>query len=143
MTEALRDVAVLLGLKREKLSTPLDFVSIIRRGLPARAVESVAKELELTPAATVKSLGLAERTYARRIEKQQRLSLDESERVVRLARVLAQATGVLGDRSRARRWVVEPSRALGGVSPLTLLDTDIGADTVFDELGRMEHGVYA
>ncbi len=143
MTESLQDAADMLGLKKAKVSTTLDFVPFIRRGLSTKAVESVAKVLQLTPALTVKSLGLAERTYARRIEKHQLLSVDESERVVRLARVLALATEVLGERDRARRWVVEPSRALGGVSPLTLLDTDIGAGAVFDELARIEHGVYA
>ncbi len=63
--------------------------------------------------------------------------------MVRLARVLATATEVLGDRDKARRWVVGANRALGMVAPLTLLDTDIGASEVFDELGRIEHGVYA
>jgi uncharacterized protein (DUF2384 family) len=29
------------------------------------------------------------------------------------------------------------------VTPLSLLDTDIGADSVLDTLGRIEHGVFA
>jgi putative toxin-antitoxin system antitoxin component (TIGR02293 family) len=143
MTEKLQDAADLLGLTKAKVSSTLDFVPFIRKGLPIKAVAAVAKALALTPAATVKSLGVAERTYARRVEKRQRFSVDESERIVRLARVLAMATDVMGDRDRARHWVVEPSRALGNVSPLTLLDTDIGADAVFDELGRIEYGVFA
>ncbi len=143
MTDALQDAADMLGLKKVKVSSMLDFVPLIRRGLPTKAVEAVAKILELTPVATVKSLGLAVRTYLRRIEKREPLTLDESERFLRLARVLVMAIEALGDVVRARHWVLEPSRALGGVSPLTLLDTDIGAGVVFDELGRIEHGVYA
>jgi putative toxin-antitoxin system antitoxin component (TIGR02293 family) len=143
MTETLKDAAAMLGIKKEKVSTTLDFMPFIRRGLPTKAVASIAKVLELSPVATVKSLGVAERTYARRIRKHQHLSVDQSERVVRLARVLAMATEVLGDRDKARRWVVGPNRALGMVAPLMLLDTDIGAGEVFDELGRIEHGVYA
>lgn len=143
MTETLKDAAAMLGIRREKVSTTLDFVPFIRRGLPTRALELVAKVLELSPVATAKSLGVAERTYARRISKHEALSVDESERLVRLARVLAMATEVLGDRDKARRWVVGPNRALGMVAPLTLLDTDIGAGEIFDELGRIEHGVYA
>jgi uncharacterized protein (DUF2384 family) len=32
---------------------------------------------------------------------------------------------------------------LSGATPLSLLDTDIGAESVLDTLGRIEHGVFA
>ncbi|MBM3343610.1 MAG: DUF2384 domain-containing protein [Betaproteobacteria bacterium] len=35
-----------------------------------------------------------------------------------------------------------PNRSLGNVTPLSLLDTDLGAEAVTDTLGRIEHGVY-
>jgi putative toxin-antitoxin system antitoxin component (TIGR02293 family) len=57
--------------------------------------------------------------------------------------VFAQAVSVLGSDDKARRWIVKPSRALGGESPLHLLDTDIGTNAVLDELGRIEHGVFS
>ena len=50
---------------------------------------------------------------------------------------------LLGSDDKARRWMFKPSRALGGEIPIRLLDTDIGANAVFDELGRIEHGVFA
>jgi len=43
----------------------------------------------------------------------------------------------------ALNWLQSPNAALGGVTPLSLLDTDIGADGVLDTLGRIEHGVFA
>jgi len=49
---------------------------------------------------------------------------------------------VLGSEEKARHWMLKPSRALTGAIPLGLLDTDIGANAVFDELGRIEHGVF-
>ena len=37
----------------------------------------------------------------------------------------------------------EAVAALGGVTPRSLLDTEIGADSVLDTLVRIEHGVFA
>jgi len=93
--------------------------------------------------ATAESLGLAHRTIARRLQERQLLDPEESERVVRLARVLAEASDVLGDLEKARRWLLKRNRALGGEIPVRLLDTDIGTNAVLDELGRIEHGVFA
>ena len=42
-----------------------------------------------------------------------------------------------------RGWLREPSRALGGAIPLSLLDTADGFTGVMDELGRIEHGVFS
>jgi putative toxin-antitoxin system antitoxin component (TIGR02293 family) len=50
---------------------------------------------------------------------------------------------VLGARDKAGRWLQKANRALGGVAPLDLLDTDLGAEEVVTILGRIEHGVYS
>ena len=43
----------------------------------------------------------------------------------------------------ALTWLKTPNAALFRASPLSLLDTDIGAESVMDTLGRIEHGVFA
>lgn len=140
--EVLDDTVAILRLRRA-VRTPLELAPIIREGLPPGSFEAVAARLEMSVPATAEALGLAKRTIARRIERNQPLAPEESERVVRVARVLAEATSVLGSFEKARRWVSKPSRALGGEVPLSLLDTDVGASAVFEELGRIEHGVFA
>ena len=135
----LLETAAMLGLKGIK--TQLDFLPLIRRGLPYAALERVSRYLELTPLVMGSELGLAKRTVTRRAQ-EKKLSSSESERLVRLTRVLAAAKRVLGSEAKARHWMLKPSRALAGAIPLGLLDTDIGANAVFDELGRIEHGVF-
>jgi putative toxin-antitoxin system antitoxin component (TIGR02293 family) len=137
----LQETISLLGLKRT-VRTTLDFLPAIRNGLPASTLASVAKGMALSATATGGALGLAQRTLARRLQDKQSLTAEESERVVRLARVLAEATHVLGSREKARRWLQKQSRALGE-TPLRLLDTDIGTNAVLQELGRIDHGVFA
>jgi len=33
--------------------------------------------------------------------------------------------------------------ALGGVRPKDMLDTSFGINAIYDELGRIEHGIFA
>ncbi len=138
----LSDTAVLLGIKGPVLHA-LDLLPIIRRGLPSSALAAIAKRMDLTVVATFEPLGLAKRTLARRVQNRQRLSVNESELVLRLARGIVEATAVLGTLKKAQQWLQSPSRALGGEIPLRLLDTDVGAEVVREELGRIEHGVFA
>ncbi len=71
-----------------------------------------------------------------------RLSPVESERFLRLVRIVARAEHVLGARDAALDWLRTPNPALGGEKPISLLDTGIGADAVNEVLGRIEYTVY-
>ena len=46
------------------------------------------------------------------------------------------------DFDAALDWVKSPNAALAGATPLSLLDIDMGAESVLDTLGRIEHGVF-
>lgn len=59
-----------------------------------------------------------------------------------LERILHRATEVFGDEDSAAKWIKQEVHSLGGVTPLSLLATDAGADLVMDTLGRIEHGVF-
>ncbi len=120
----------------------LDWVMVIRRGLPAAALESLTGSLGLPQAELAAVLGIPERTLARR-KKEGTLSPEESAKLVRLARAAGRATEVFEDRNAALRWLKRPNRALAGEAPLRLLDTEVGAESVMDLLGRIEHGVFS
>lgn len=138
-------VASLLGgtsVVKHKSNTPHDWIEIIRRGLPALAFEALARAVQLTQAELSETLAIPERTLLRR-KKEGTLNTEESGKLVRVARVMHRAIEVFEDRIAALNWLKEPNRALGRVSPLSLLDTDVGAETVLDTLGRIEQGVFA
>ena len=62
---------------------------------------------------------------------------------MRLARVIERAEETFEDIDAARDWLKSTNAALTGATPLSLLDTDIGAESVMDTLGRIEHGIFA
>jgi putative toxin-antitoxin system antitoxin component (TIGR02293 family) len=83
------------------------------------------------------------RTLARRRAKNEQLSPIETDRVLRLQRIVEEAERVFGDPERAHRWLREPSRALDKAVPLDLLETESGARIVENELGVIDHGMFA
>jgi putative toxin-antitoxin system antitoxin component (TIGR02293 family) len=121
----------------------LDFVGIIRKGFPVSVFRALCARAGMSEEAIVDSLGIARRTAARRKRQGARLKPIESELLLRLARVLVAATGVLGSEAKARAWLVAENRALGGREPIKLLDTGIGFQDVMDVLKRIEYGVYS
>jgi putative toxin-antitoxin system antitoxin component (TIGR02293 family) len=114
----------------------------VRNGLPISSLDAVTERFGFGRDQVAAVLHLPRRTLARR-RKQQHLTPEESDRLFRLARVAAQAVDVLGSREKAGRWLRHPNRALGGETPLSLVDTDAGARQVEEILGRIEHGVYS
>ncbi len=135
----------LLGGKRVLPVTPLsplDWVSIIRRGISSSAVDSLTKFTHISQAELSAALGIPERTLARR-KREGTLNSEESAKLVRLARVIARAEEVFEDFDAAIDWLKSANSSLSGATPLSLIDTDIGAESVMDTLGRIEHGVFA
>ncbi|MBI2318149.1 MAG: DUF2384 domain-containing protein [Betaproteobacteria bacterium] len=60
-----------------------------------------------------------------------------------MARVAARAVEVLESPEKAASWLRRPNRALGGVAPLELLDTDAGVREVEAVIWRIAYGVYS
>jgi putative toxin-antitoxin system antitoxin component (TIGR02293 family) len=127
---------------RVRRGTPADWIEAVRRGLPAGSVDAIAKAVELTQAELSATLAIPERTLVRR-KKEGTLSTDESAKLLRVARVMQRATEVFEERVAALRWLKGANKALDDVTPLSLLDTELGAEAVMDTLGRIEHGVFA
>ena len=114
----------------------------IRAGLKYSALESVLRRYRIPLSQMQVLLDISDRTLARRRE-QKILSKAESDRLYRVARVAVRAEEVLGSSQTAERWLKEPIPALGFETPLSMLDTDEGAQMVGDLLGRIEHGVFS
>jgi len=134
----------LLGGKRVLPVTPLsplDWVSVIRRGISSSAVDSLTKFTHLSQAELSTALGIPERTLARR-KREGKLNSEESAKLVRLARVIERAEEVFEDFDAAIDWLKSTNTSLAGSTPLSLLDTDIGAESVMDTLGRIAHGIF-
>jgi putative toxin-antitoxin system antitoxin component (TIGR02293 family) len=55
--------------------------------------------------------------------------------------VIQRAVEVMGDEPEAMRWLSTPTRALDYATPVSLLHTQEGIESVLVAMGRFEHGV--
>ncbi|RPI08854.1 MAG: DUF2384 domain-containing protein [Acidobacteriales bacterium] len=119
--------------------TEADLRAAIREGLPQAVVSEVMHSAGLTLKELAASLDLSPRSLQRR-RGEGRLARYESDRIYRLARIVALAKHYLGNEDAASRWLKRPNRALGGGAPIQLVDTELGARAVENLLGRIAYG---
>ncbi len=127
---------------RTNIRSDFDLAAAATQGLPAEAAYRVV-ESGLLEADELFQLVIPRRTFERRRDEKQALTVAESDRLVRVVRVIVRAVEALGDAAKARKWLRISNRSLRGSRPLSLLETDIGARMVERALGRIEHGVYS
>jgi putative toxin-antitoxin system antitoxin component (TIGR02293 family) len=142
MASELQAVIAGLGGKQvlgRAVSNDDDMRQAIREGFPPRVVEQVMKASGLTLKELAGALDLSPRSLQRR-RSSGRLARYESDRLYRLARIVALASEFLGDHEKAIHWLKRPNRALGGIPPLAALDTELGARQVENILGRIAYG---
>jgi putative toxin-antitoxin system antitoxin component (TIGR02293 family) len=127
----------LIGVEAAGLS---DVTRQIERGLPYRSLEEFQRRAALSVGEVAALIRLPARTLARR--RGGRLQPGESDRLVRAARILAEAVGLFdGDEGAARAWLATPQLALAGATPFAAARTDPGARAVEQIIGRLLHGV--
>src|SRR5712671_2582593 len=116
------------------LASQRDLSDAIREGFPPAVVEELMRASGLTLKELADALDLSPRSLQRR-RRSGRLARFESDRLYRLARIVALAHQSLGNRTSASRWLKRSNRALGNVAPVNAIDTELGARQVENVLG--------
>jgi putative toxin-antitoxin system antitoxin component (TIGR02293 family) len=111
----------------------------LKSGLPAKGWAMLITTLDTTDKDLAEAVQIPTTTLARR-KKAGRFTAEESERLFRMARLVAQAQRVFRSREGVARWFKKPNRALGGASPLEYASTPIGAEEVERVLERILDG---
>ena len=128
----------LLGLRSTDTAA---LVKRLEEGISYAAFERLKRKLKVSSQELADATLITHRTLARR-KKAGRMQPDESDRLVRLARVFSKAIELyVGNVDSAQNWMMSPNRAFGGVSPFEMAKTEVGAREVENLIGRIEHGV--
>jgi putative toxin-antitoxin system antitoxin component (TIGR02293 family) len=114
---------------------------LVEGGLPTRVINHLL-ERGLTRHEVFEII-IPLRTLKHRRSRHQSLSREESERVVRAARILARAQAVLGDEKAALEWLRTPKSRFEGQAPLQLLSTEAGGRLVEQMLIQIDEGMFA
>ena len=130
-----------IGAQRKDFA-PSKLIKLLQAGLPVKELVELQVILDVPMEKLAPKLGISKATLHRR-KAQGRLGREESDRVLRYARLMGKAIEVFESEENARRWPTSAQFGLGGAVPLDYADTEIGAREIEDLLGRIEHGVYS
>ena len=125
-----------------KAKHPTELIRKIQKGLRFSELETLQTSIGMPFEQLAAKLCISRSTLQRR-KAAGRLSPDESDKVLRFARLLEHATDVFGDVDKGRAWLKHPQYGLGGAVPLDYAETEIGAREVDNLLGRIDYGVYS
>lgn len=129
---------VVLGME---VRSQADLATLVRHRLPL----SVLKGLSLAGLSDqeIDRYVIPERTKRHRAEKKQPLTVDESDRAVRLLRVQSLAEDAFGNAGKANLWLRKGLAELGGETPLAIAQTEAGARLIETILGKIAWGAAA
>ena len=121
-------------------ATESEILRIVERRLAPSVIKRLATlGLERSE---IDEIVIASRTLQHRRSRREKLTMEESDRVLRVIRVLSSAESIYGSRERAMAWLRRPHARLEGRAPLSLLKTDTGSRIVEELLIQIDEGMF-
>ncbi len=127
-------------------------IRLLKAGVPAALLKVIAEDMAISQETLFATVGVSRATVHRKLQSGARLSQDESERVLSLARLIGQADAIVrasGDPEDfdapkwVATWIAAPHPALGGKRPADFMDTADGRALVSDLIARMQSASYS
>jgi putative toxin-antitoxin system antitoxin component (TIGR02293 family) len=131
---------------------PTERIDIIKKGVLAGEVVKLAKTIGRPKERLFKVLGLPRATVDRKTRANQRLSVEQGERVVGFFKLVGQVQVMVEQSGDPRgfdpaKWVADwldrPLPALGGRCPADYMDTSEGQELIASLLAKVQSGAYA
>jgi putative toxin-antitoxin system antitoxin component (TIGR02293 family) len=121
-------------------TSDMEVVKLVHNRLPLSVVDRLIAE-----GVTKQEIGLVApaRTLAHRRANAEKLTIEESDRAVRLARVVAQTESVFGNKNKALAWLRQPMKRFEGNTPIEMLASDVGSRVVEEALVQIDEGFFA
>lgn len=120
--------------------TEQELLKIIERQLPTSSINRLLA-LGITRA-EVDAFVIPLRTLQHRRSRREKLTIEESDRVLRMMRALSQAESVYGSRERGLTWLRRPHPRLDQRTPMELLKTDAGSRIAEELLIQIDEGFF-
>jgi putative toxin-antitoxin system antitoxin component (TIGR02293 family) len=129
---------VVLG---RNIRSQADLARAVRRRLPLVTLKALA-QAGITER-EIERFVIPQRTRRHRADRKQPLTIEESDRAVRLARIQAVAEETFGDKEKAGIWLRRPLVELNREPPLDIAQTEAGARVIETILAKIAWGAAA
>lgn len=114
-------------------------IQIVRSGVSPSVLVTASEHFGMPRALFAKLIGISPATAERKIKSGLPLGQTETERLGRIALIEDEAEKVFGTSDMARDWLTKVNASLGD-TPLSMLDTETGADEIRKILSAIAHG---
>ena len=121
----------------------VNMVNMLREGVAYTYLNSISDRINFTLEDWSSYLHLSERTIQRYKKDKKPFDTIYSEKIIQIDQLYKKGAEIFGNEDNFHTWMETKSIPLGGVKPKELLDTTYGINLVADELGRIEHGIFA
>ncbi|MFL1390911.1 antitoxin Xre/MbcA/ParS toxin-binding domain-containing protein, partial [Pseudomonas tritici] len=111
---------------------------LIEAGFSASSVKALCDLGAITPLERDQTIPLE--GLKTRLARDQRLTVEESDRLFRIAHIIAMAQTLFGNDEKAKRWLSKSKHRFSGKSPVGVLSTTQGARIIEEMLIRMAEG---
>lgn len=133
-------------------SSPVDRDSFIREGVPVNYVHDLADRMRMNRKNMYRILNLSRATVNRKKTEDVRLSSDNSDKVVGLAKLIGQVETIIEESGNPEgfdaaawlaEWIARPLAALGNRMPEDFMGTSDGRELISQILARGQSGAYS
>lgn len=134
--------------RREKTDAQLapkstfSLITLIKSGVTRQSLDDLMLATGLSLSDIADCMHMTERTL-RNYTPQTRLGPEQSERAIEIGKLYELGSETFGSLASFRSYMDSHVMALGGRKPKEFLDTSVGIEFLKDELGRIQHGVFA
>ncbi|HEY5328022.1 MAG TPA: antitoxin Xre/MbcA/ParS toxin-binding domain-containing protein [Mucilaginibacter sp.] len=122
---------------------PINLANVVRDGLSYNYFSTLSDRIHVGMQEWADYLHISERTIQRYKKEGKVFDPIYSEKIILVEMLYKKGVDVFEIEDNFYTWMDTKSIALGGVKPKDMLDTSFGITMVYDELGRMEHGIFA
>ncbi len=123
-----------------KPMSDLELATVTEKGLPLTTIDRLKRHgLTFTE---ISDVVISPRTLKHRKSRKEALSSGETERVVRVARIVELAEQVFGSREKALLWLRSSDDRLNNRPPMQMLVNEPGGRIVENMLWQIDEGIY-
>ncbi|MCU1736727.1 MULTISPECIES: antitoxin Xre/MbcA/ParS toxin-binding domain-containing protein [unclassified Pseudomonas] len=119
-------------------ASELEIHEMIQFGFEASRLMKLCDQGDVTPLERDQIIPL--KTLKTRVAKDQRLTVEESDRWFRAAHITAMADALFGNDEKAKRWLSKSKDRFSGKSPMAMLSTIQGTRQVEEMLIQLAEG---
>lgn len=121
----------------------LNLIQKIREGISMQSFQAIKQFIKFTMTEWSTVLHISERTINRYEKENKNFDPNYSEKIYELLMLYKFGIEVFGSEHTFHQWMATANPSLGGSTPKSLLDSNIGTNLIKQELGRIQHGIFA